>query len=63
MQVEFMRSQPVLAALDVDHDGEISAAEIASAPAALRKLDISGDGILAPVEIAPESVVKRILQR
>jgi hypothetical protein len=60
---EFMHSQPVLAALDADGDGEISAAEIGNAPAALLTLDISRDGVLAPPEFAPESVVKRILGR
>jgi hypothetical protein len=33
-----MRSNPVLIALDADHDGEISATEIENAPAALRTL-------------------------
>ncbi len=61
--LEFMRSQPVLAALDADGDGEISAAEIANASAALLTLDISHDGFLAPPEIAPESAVKKILGR
>jgi hypothetical protein len=57
----FMSANPVLAALDTDHDGEISAREILNAPAALRRLDLNGDGKLLPVEIAPESVVRQIL--
>ena len=40
---EFMRENPVLAALDTDHDGEISATEIANSSAALKKLDRNGD--------------------
>jgi Ca2+-binding EF-hand superfamily protein len=40
----------VLAALDSDHDGIISADEIASAPAALMGLDRNHDGKLSPEE-------------
>jgi EF hand len=57
----FMRSSPVLAALDTNHDAEISAAEIRNAAAALKRLDLNGDGQLVPVEIAPEAVAKEIL--
>ena len=56
-----MGANPVLAALDTDHDSEISASEIRNAPAALRRLDLNGDGKLLPVEIAPESVARKIL--
>ena len=59
----FMGSSPVLAALDTDHNSEISASEIRNAPAALRRLDLNGDGKLLPVEIAPDSVVREILLR
>jgi Ca2+-binding EF-hand superfamily protein len=47
----FMRLDPILAALDADSDGEISAAEIAAAPAALKKLDKNGDGQLSEDEV------------
>ena len=57
----FMQSNPVLAALDTDHDAEISASEIRNAPAALKRLDLNGDGRLLPVEIAPDSVAREIL--
>ena len=57
----FMRASPVLAALDTDHDSEISASEIRNAPAALMRLDLNGDGKLLPVEIAPDSVARKIL--
>ncbi len=57
----FMGANPVLAALDTDHDSEISASEIRNAPAALKRLDLNGDGKLLPVEIAPESVARKIL--
>jgi len=40
----------VVAALDADHDGVISAAEIANAPSALRSLDRNHDGKLSPEE-------------
>jgi Ca2+-binding EF-hand superfamily protein len=37
---------PILNAVDVNHDGVLSAAEIADSPAQLRKLDKNGDGKL-----------------
>jgi len=51
---EYMRANPVLAELDGDRDGVISAAEIASAPAALKKLDRNRDGYLTPDELLPD---------
>jgi hypothetical protein len=44
---------PIIAALDANHDGEIDANEIANAPAALRKLDKNGDGKLTRDELRP----------
>jgi hypothetical protein len=41
---------PILEALDADHDGVISAAELANASASLAKLDKNGDGQLTPDE-------------
>lgn len=52
----FMRENPVLAALDADHDGEISATEIQNAPAALRTLDKNGDRRLTSGEVLPDPV-------
>jgi Ca2+-binding EF-hand superfamily protein len=52
----FMRDNPVLAALDADHDGEISAAEIQNAPAALRSLDKNGHRRLTSGEVLPDPV-------
>jgi Ca2+-binding EF-hand superfamily protein len=49
----FMRFHPVLAALDADHDGVISVAEIANAPAALVTLDQNRDGLLTAEELLP----------
>jgi Ca2+-binding EF-hand superfamily protein len=43
-------SDPVLTALDVDANGEISAAELAAASTALKKLDRNGDGRLTADE-------------
>ncbi len=48
--------RPVLLALDTDHDGTISAAEIAAAPASLAKLDTNGDGQLTSLEFLPRQV-------
>jgi EF hand domain-containing protein len=44
---------PLEQALDADHDGIISAEEIANASAALKKLDKNGDGKLTPDEFRP----------
>ncbi len=44
---------PVIAALDTDHDGTISAAELAAAPDSLKALDKDGDGALSPEELRP----------
>jgi Ca2+-binding EF-hand superfamily protein len=60
-----MGLNPVLAALDADHNGEISAAEIQNSPAALKTLDKDGDGRLVTDELLPDSAAnqKRILMR
>ncbi len=52
-RLAYMRFHPLLAALDADHDGEISAAEIENAPAALKTLDRNHDGQLTADEIVP----------
>ena len=44
---------PIVEALDANHDGVISADEIANAPAALKTLDKNGDGQLTPDELRP----------
>jgi len=44
---------PLMAALDADRDGALSAEEIAKAPEALKRLDRNGDGRLAGEEVAP----------
>ncbi len=56
---EFMRSQPVLAALDTDHDGKISADEIMNSSRSLRRLDSNGDGFLSPDEVMPDRSANR----
>ncbi|HEX3797245.1 MAG TPA: EF-hand domain-containing protein [Verrucomicrobiae bacterium] len=45
---------PIIMALDVNHDGVISADEIANAPAALKTLDKNGDGQLTKDEYMPQ---------
>jgi Ca2+-binding EF-hand superfamily protein len=54
VQLLFMRFHPVLAALDADHDGEISANEIRNAAVALRSLDQNHDGKLTEDELLPQ---------
>ncbi|HEY1336267.1 MAG TPA: hypothetical protein VGF59_02095 [Bryobacteraceae bacterium] len=54
------RFHPVLAALDADRDGEISAAEIADAVAALKTLDKNGDGQLTPDEVLPSPLTTAV---
>jgi len=44
---------PLMRALDTDGDGKLSAAEIAGASSALKKLDRNGDGQLTPDELGP----------
>lgn len=48
----FMNSLKVLHALDADHSGVISDAEIEGAAAALRTLDVDGDRVLTPAEVS-----------
>jgi Ca2+-binding EF-hand superfamily protein len=40
-------SSPLIAALDSDHNGTLSAREIAAAPATLAALDLNGDGAIS----------------
>lgn len=44
---------PLMAALDVNQNGELEATEIANAPAALKALDQNGDGQLTLEELRP----------
>jgi hypothetical protein len=44
---------PVIAALDADRDGTISAGEMEGAPDSLKNLDKNGDGELSPEELHP----------
>ena len=54
-----MRNDPVMTALDADHDGALSADEIKNAPAALKKLDKNGDGKLTEDEVRPNFPQRR----
>ena len=45
---------PVMTALDANQDGEISAAEVENAAAALKKLDRNSDGKLSQEELRPQ---------
>lgn len=44
---------PLVAALDADHNGTVSAEEIANAPESLKELDKNGDGQLSREELRP----------
>jgi Ca2+-binding EF-hand superfamily protein len=56
----FMRVHPVLAALDGDESGDVSAVEISTAAAALRALDWNHDGELGAEELLPDPVVNAV---
>jgi hypothetical protein len=47
------RPPPLIAALDADKDGTLSAEELKGAPEALLELDENGDGELSPQELFP----------
>src|SRR5438445_3988290 len=49
-----MQSDPVLSALDRDHNKEISAEELAAAPTVLLELDKNKDGKLSEDEVTPQ---------
>jgi len=51
---QFIRVNPVLAALDADNDGTISESEMTNSSSALKKLDRNGDGNLTPDELLPD---------
>lgn len=44
---------PLIAAIDADHDGNVSSQEIENSPEALQTLDKNGDGALSPEELRP----------
>ncbi|MEW6307376.1 MAG: hypothetical protein AB1705_28320, partial [Verrucomicrobiota bacterium] len=46
-------TMPLMEALDANRDGVLSAAEIANATSALKKLDKDNDGELSPEELRP----------
>jgi hypothetical protein len=59
LRQRFIGFHPVLAVLDADGDGEISAQEIARAAAALKELDLNGDGYLTADELIPLQMAVR----
>lgn len=52
-EMNFIRMDPILAAVDADGNGVLSADEIRKAPAAIRKLDQDGDGKVSRQEAMP----------
>ena len=61
-RLAFMRIHPILAALDTDRNGEISAAEMRNSPAMLRTLDGNDDGKLTVNEILPDPLAAAAAQ-
>jgi Ca2+-binding EF-hand superfamily protein len=57
----FMRFHPVIAALDADHNGEISADEIHYAARALLTLDRNRDGMITEEEFLPDPVENQLV--
>ena len=55
----FIRIHPLLSALDTDHDGIISSAELSRAPEVLAKLDANKDGVITPDELRPQGFGRR----
>ncbi len=55
----FRRPDAVMAALDTNHDGTLSAEEIKNAPASLKKLDTNGDGKISEDEVRPNFPPRR----
>jgi Ca2+-binding EF-hand superfamily protein len=53
---EATRIDPLLNTIDTDHDGILSAAEIAAAPTALKAIDKDGDGELSSTELRPKQM-------
>jgi Ca2+-binding EF-hand superfamily protein len=51
--MNFIRMDPILAAVDTNGDGVISADEIRNSAAAIRKLDRDGDGRVTRDEAMP----------
>lgn len=49
-----LRNLPIMKALDVDEDGQLSSSEIENASKSLIKLDKNGDGVISAEEMRPE---------
>lgn len=47
------RGNPIVRAIDTDHNHEISASELANAPIVIRALDTNGDGTVSADELRP----------
>ncbi len=49
-----LRNLPIMKALDLDEDGQLSASEVENASKSLMKLDKNGDGVISAEEMRPE---------
>ena len=52
-EINFIRMDPILAAVDTNGDGVLSAEEIRNAAESIRKLDKDGDGKVSREEAMP----------
>jgi len=48
-----MMMDPIMAALDADHDGAISKSEVAASATSLKALDKNNDGVITEEEVRP----------
>lgn len=49
-----LRNLPIMKALDLDEDGQLSSSEVENASKSLMKLDKNGDGVISADEMRPE---------
>ena len=59
---DLMRSDPLLRALDANHNGEISASEIHDAERELEELEQDHNGVLEALELVPDYVTAAVLR-
>lgn len=61
-QAQNRAASPILAILDTNRDGRLSAREIAAAPLTLAALDLDEDGIISPEELRARNAEGQIVR-